>query len=440
MDLAERTDLRCDQNVNDPLSVPTEWIKQEVDEDFSEFCGMVFTNIPVKIELREDLSIACEGEPRLLNETIPTKKDGHSEQRGVKNEESVSLSVCDAFVEKSNGYVVRQLYQNAGDSAKEGSCPYQCDICGKILSSKGNMRLHKIKRHGLKTPFVCNICYALFDYRRDVVRHRNEVHRRKSDGMFECLKCGKVSYEFHNFMTHFKIHSKSENECDAMSEERKKHKKTLKTSQAFICELCGKSYKRTDSLKTHRMIDHLADAKFKLQMQEKNYVCDTCGRRFAFRCLLRDHVNMHSGMKPYSCSECDRTFAQRASLKQHVKIHGDHKPFPCPECSLAFYGRGDLKKHMRKHTGERPFMCDVCGEAYVQSSHLSVHRRSHTGERPFSCDMCGRGFTKSSDVIRHRRIHTGELPFLCQVCGKGFRQSAQCANHIKNHHPETVDL
>jgi Zinc finger, C2H2 type. len=430
-----------------------------------DFCASAFTNVPVKIELQEDLPVTCEGEPRFPNENIATNEEEYIEQRGGSdvvssyktNIDDVSVGIGSElqhgeYKGMENEDSCRSSYQNES-SAVERDCntkirpktrPHQCDVCGKTLSSKGNMRLHKIKRHGLKTPFVCKICQATFDYRRDVVRHRNEAHRRKPDGMFECQKCGKVAYEFHNFMTHVKIHSKPENAISAMSSEQKKYTKKLEISQTFICELCGKAFKRSDSLKTHRMFVHLADggalaAKFRLQLQEKNYVCDTCGRRFAFRCLLRDHMNIHSGMKPYTCLECGRAFAQRASLKQHTKTHGGYKPFPCPECHLAFYGRGDLKKHMRKHTGERPFVCEVCGESYAQSSHLNVHRRSHTGERPFICDICGRGFTKSSDVIRHRRIHTGELPFLCQVCGKGFRQSAQCANHIKNHHSETLD-
>lgn len=434
-------------------------------EEFTDFCESVFTNIPVKIELQEDLPVTCEGEPRFPKDYIATSEEKSSEQRGSSDVVSSNKTNIDN-VRVGIRYELRHCEyrcidsesasdgpQQIENSMNEMACnvkvrpktrPHQCDVCEKTLSSKGNMRLHKIKRHGVKTPFVCKICQAVFDYRRDVVHHRNEVHRRKSDGMFECQKCGKVAYEFHNFMTHMKIHLKPENISDALLVERKKFKKKSQNSQAFICELCGKTFRRSDSLKTHRMFVHLADggalaAKFKMQLQEKNYVCDTCGRRFAFRCLLRDHLNIHSGVKPYPCSECERAFAQRASLKQHIKTHGDYKPFPCPECNLAFYGRGDLKKHMRKHTGERPFVCEVCGEAYAQSSHLNVHRRSHTGERPFICDICERGFTKSSDVIRHRRIHTGELPFLCQVCGKGFRQSAQCANHIKNHHPEIVD-
>lgn len=48
---------------------------------------------------------------------------------------------------------------------------------------------------------------------------------------------------------------------------------------------------------------HTDDLRGRLKSQDKNFICDTCGRRFAFSCLLRDHINTHTGVKPYLCQE-----------------------------------------------------------------------------------------------------------------------------------------
>ncbi|XP_014243717.1 zinc finger protein 664-like [Cimex lectularius] len=282
--------------------------------------------------------------------------------------------------------------------------PFKCASCNKVFTSKISIRLHMLKRHRVKNLYTCELCGIRLDTSPELCNHINSEHK-SIDDRYYCRKCDYNTTNYAEISSH--------------------------THENHTCKDCGRSFKTVDKFENHKL-SHSKEKKL-----EKNFTCDTCGKRFAFGCLLRDHINLHTGAKPYLCQICGRSFSQKASLKQHTRTHNAIRPHKCTECDQGFYGKGDLKKHLRKHTGERPYVCEMCGEGFSQSSHLGFHKRTHTGERPYPCDVCGRGFTKKGDVIRHKRIHTGELPYFCLVCGKAFRQNTQCANHIKNHHPHS---
>lgn len=291
------------------------------------------------------------------------------------------------------------VYESKGPAEKQNEI---CELCNQKFSSLGRKRVHLLKTHQVKLYIYCALCDAKFFLKGEIIKHISEAHHSKT-GKYSCTKCKKTYSDYRSMFLHMKSHSSYD-----------------KNSDDF------------DDSDIDETMERLA------KKQEKNFACETCGKRFAFSCLLKDHVNLHTGLKPYLCPHCGKYFSQKASLKQHCRTHNTIRPHKCPECPQSFYGKGDLNKHMRLHTGERPYVCEMCGETFIQSSHLVAHRRIHTGERPYQCDICSRGFTKNGDVLRHRRIHTGELPYKCEVCGKAFRQSAQCKNHVKSHHPPEV--
>ncbi|XP_075230284.1 uncharacterized protein LOC142329496 [Lycorma delicatula] len=463
MDLEERKDL-LGSNGDDPLCIngpetydAIDWVavKTEVPDDI-EVSRVTITEIPLKTdEPKMFSSLPISSSPVSLRLSPLLKvNDSVKEQSNLEKKDNSTVSVDDSskILNSDNNDGDNCLWNDSpdhriDDSDKEADdfkmppkekpikrkCrPHNCDICGKKLSSKGSLRIHKKKKHQIKMTFNCELCSLSFELQRDLIKHRNEAHRDK-DGRFMCQDCNKICNDYRVLLAHIKSHY----EEGEILRNLNGNCSTNAGNVGFKCEECHKMFKSEAALEVHRTSIHNSDGEI-LKAPKKKFICPTCGKRFAFSCLLRDHVNLHTGTKPYLCQICGRSFAQKASLKQHARTHNPVRPFECNVCPQGFFGKGDLKKHMRKHTGERPYVCEMCGDGFSQSSHLGVHRRSHTGERPFKCDICSRGFTKKGDVVRHRRIHTGELPYLCQVCGKAFRQSTQCANHIKDHHPDAV--
>ncbi|EQB77964.1 zinc finger protein 239 isoform 2-like protein [Camelus ferus] len=169
---------------------------------------------------------------------------------------------------------------------------------------------------------------------------------------------------------------------------------------------------------------------------DQRHGCYMCGKSFAWRSTLVEHLYTHTGEKPFCCPDCGKGFSQASSLSKHRAIHRGERPHRCPDCGRAFTQRSALTTHLRVHTGEKPYRCVDCGRCFSQSSALYQHQRVHSGETPFPCPDCGRAFAHASDLRRHVRTHTGEKPYPCPDCGRCFRQSSEMAAHRRTHSGE----
>nr|XP_004671072.3 zinc finger protein 764 [Jaculus jaculus] len=166
---------------------------------------------------------------------------------------------------------------------------------------------------------------------------------------------------------------------------------------------------------------------------DQRHGCYVCGKSFAWRSTLVEHLYTHTGEKPFRCPDCDKPFGRASSLSKHRAIHRGERPHRCPDCGRAFTQRSALTTHLRIHTGEKPYRCADCDRCFSQSSALHQHRRVHSGVTPFPCTDCGRAFAHASDLRRHIRTHTGEKPYTCPDCGRCFRQSSEMAAHRRTH-------
>ncbi|CAO2583390.1 Zinc finger protein 764 [Lemmus lemmus] len=169
---------------------------------------------------------------------------------------------------------------------------------------------------------------------------------------------------------------------------------------------------------------------------DQRHGCHVCGKSFAWRSTLVEHLYTHTGEKPFRCPDCSKPFGRASSLSKHRAIHRGERPHRCPDCGRAFTQRSALTTHLRVHTGEKPYRCADCGRCFSQSSALHQHQRVHSGMTPFPCTDCGRAFAHASDLRRHVRTHTGEKPYSCPDCGRCFRQSSEMAAHRRTHSGE----
>ncbi|CAN9505870.1 unnamed protein product [Ophioblennius macclurei] len=77
----------------------------------------------------------------------------------------------------------------------------------------------------------------------------------------------------------------------------------------YICQLCQKTFKTTNNLRTH----------MKTHSDQKNFSCDLCGTSFRTKGSLIRHNRRHTDERPYRCTLCGQSFRESGALTRHLK-------------------------------------------------------------------------------------------------------------------------
>ena len=128
--------------------------------------------------------------------------------------------------------------------------------------------------------------------------------------------------------------------------------------------------------------------------------------------------------KAYVCQRCGRGFAYPRGLYRHKKYTCDvEAKFTCDLCSYKSKYKSDVITHMRNiHLKKKQHVentdvnqkklesrheCNKCGRSYAHQKSLIFHIRHVCGvERKFECDFCGYKTKYKRHLLAHiQRIH-----------------------------------
>ena len=399
-------------------------------------------------------------------------------------------------------------YEDLKDHMKsEHEKGYDCVGCQLFFQSKSELASHKETKHNhyklLKLTkgeekHDCSICQAEYKSLAGLKHHISTVHENKGYFCPVCGKkfvqestlnmhiltnCGKDTKENKCSMCHEKFESRSQRmehiasnhkdvklfDCD-ICEFKSMTKKSLREhvygthEHANICSLCGKNFATRCSLNNHMRYVHsgkkktranctLCDASFSQpitlrhhmeQVHEgKKHQCSYCGEVFNTNHLLESHIAFnHDRSKLIECPVCKATFRWEKNMKDHLNfVHKKTGGHICPTCGKSFATKGEVKTHCKMvHEGIR-HECQICNQTYVSKQALKEHvKKNHEGYKPsFKCSMCEKAFWTKQVLKRHNdNVHEKKRPFGCDLCGLRFAQSGQLKTHIKGKHKNVM--
>ncbi|XP_055715666.1 zinc finger protein OZF-like isoform X2 [Phlebotomus papatasi] len=295
------------------------------------------------------------------------------------------------------------------------STEYFCSICSKFFQNHLQLESHEKYHESTRlvstycTFFTCHSCHTVFLKKLDLTKHwedfpdHSHTLPRNQEEVFENCEysCGICSQKLPQI------------------EELKMH--VFQHSEKFVCPIreCGWEYGTFARLSFHMRKKHVA---------RQEHKCEYCLETFEDYTELRSHIRFKCAERKFKCSHCDKSFFNKKALQFHLKCAND-KNFICEVCGKGFGYRGDLTIHMRAHTNERPFQCKICGKKYKTPSMRIAHMDVHIEGKTYPCDICGLRLQSKASFRGHMRRHKEYKQHGCDLCGRLFNSKYRLKVH-----------
>ncbi|KAI4884827.1 hypothetical protein NFI96_021003 [Prochilodus magdalenae] len=165
------------------------------------------------------------------------------------------------------------------------------------------------------------------------------------------------------------------------------------------CSYCDQTFDEVSHLASH------------LQSHMVLFNCEVCGKSFKKKGTLRTHMIVHQKERPFRCKLCGKSYSCAKVLNVHLISHTGERPFGCGYCEKRFKLKSHLKEHERIHTGEKPFSCPVCRKCFSRSNAVKIHIRSRHREQLHLIDVSGGGAMRGLLELRREEEAAAEVQF-----------------------------
>ncbi|XP_010922545.1 zinc finger protein BALDIBIS [Elaeis guineensis] len=140
-------------------------------------------------------------------------------------------------------------------------------------------------------------------------------------------------------------------------------------------------------------------------LSSSTFVCEVCGKEFRRDQNLQIHRRGHN--LPWNFPQKKAAAAVAAAAEGGGKEAARKRVYVCPEETCVYHdparALGDLtgiKKHYSRKHGEKKWKCDKCSKKYAVRTDWKAHTRI-CGNREYEC-LCGTLFSRKDSFVVHR--------------------------------------
>lgn len=308
-----------------------------------------------------------------------TDETMHSEGTGVSDEtEGTSHSIVNQEA------TVPRIIENEDGTMYEEKTKYECKDCGDTFLFSSGIVSHMYKKHQIQDidpdDYGMKIFVRIKRHPKNTKEHIaiKKSYEKMDDWNPKCVICKRVFDTIDSLKEHMLIHKTFVCEVCGNSFIKKSylddHREAHGTEKRYKCKFCNKCFKRRTVLVKHKRI----------HTHPRQCVCEVCGKRFNDNGTLKTHrLLLHIKERKYKCMICNQSFPLKPTLDKHIR------------------------RHMKRENGEKDYACDQCDMRYRDKSSLNRHQLAkHSGlNYKVRCEDCGKEYTSTTNLFKHRRIH-----------------------------------
>lgn len=235
----------------------------------------------------------------------------------------------------------------------------QCDQCEYSSNRKSNLQQHVSSVHDKTQQFPCPQCPFRSTRKANVKHHIQTVHQQLKT--FHCSHCNFKSARKYNLVQHERrMHKEEQIKHDTVPQAVQTTNVVTQTTFSLPPNLMNMAYlqpvppqfinlQSSPYLNSNQNPDSLLT-------KAKNFHCDICPFRTAYKRNLTSHVNeVHFKDRRvlHQCQFCSFSFTRKSNLNQHVKsIHEQHRDFKCQVCDFTSTRKRNVQIHHMKIHGK----------------------------------------------------------------------------------------
>ncbi|XP_058976042.1 zinc finger protein 287 isoform X7 [Musca domestica] len=284
----------------------------------------------------------------------------------------------------------------------------------------------------------------------------NENDSDASDWVADKVKSEKFAVILKKERNTPKMYKKREKTASEPKRMSKEDIAARQAQQAEYDNIITKFFEKLRCPKCELMVHTFSEmrAHFRLDHNDDHGFVECCGRRFATRKFLAEHIMVHYNPEHFKCKTCNKICRDSTQLEAHEQTHLPNPPeskykktFQCEKCSKTFSSKASFEHHMvAKHVPreEFKFECPECKKKFPSETQLTEHQQEHEKvkhskeqlpSKLFICEICGRALPKRKALKIHKnKVHGPKIKAQCNYCGKWYATRQHMLAHVYNMH------